>query len=168
MGIDHVGVALLSLAFHQHGPNGIKSQGLRLLPHTAPVLRMCVAWDFTPAVCSFPASSSDADPAVINQEPAGASVPSQGNEDPQNQGGSSALDPTGHDDAAAAAAAADDDSIEQAESSRAAQQSSADGQVPSLTVLRLRRFHFSCHTSLRHAFIPKPPQLHCPSRNKAW
>lgn len=120
VGIDHVGVALLSLVFHQHGTKGVKSQGLRLLPHTAPVLRMCVAWDFTPAVCSFPASSSNADAAATSQTTAAGSAPSQGEGGPQDQWGSAALDPTAQPAAAAAVG-----SIEQAESS-------TDGQVSSL------------------------------------
>lgn len=127
VGVDHVGVALLSLVFHQHGTKGINSQGVRLLPHTASVLRMCVAWDFTPVVCSFPPSSSNADIAATIQTTAGGSVPSQDEEGPQEQWGSAALDPT-----ILAAAAAAAGSVEQAESSRVAQHSSTDKQVSTL------------------------------------
>lgn len=78
IGTDHLGVALLSLAFHQHGPKGIKSQAVRLLPHTASVLSMCVAWDYTPAVCHFPASSSGAEATSPEEESADGATAGQG------------------------------------------------------------------------------------------
>lgn len=119
-----MGVVLVSLAFHQHGPKGIKSKGVRLLPHSASVLRMCVAWDFTPAVCSFPASSSDADAGLTHEAPAAGSASGQEPHDLV----SPALHSTRQHTAVAAAG-----SVEQAESSRAEQQSSTDGQVMSLS-----------------------------------
>ena len=54
VGTEGFGVALLSLTFNQQGPAGISSCATQLLPHTASVLRMCVSWDHTPAVCPFP------------------------------------------------------------------------------------------------------------------
>ena len=48
------GVALLTLTFHQQGPPGIASQTVRLIPHTASALRVCVSWDVMPPVCPFP------------------------------------------------------------------------------------------------------------------
>ncbi len=53
------GVALLTLTFHQQGPTGIASQTVRLIPHTASVLRMCVSWDVMPPVCPFPTPPKD-------------------------------------------------------------------------------------------------------------
>ena len=53
------GVALLTLTFHQQGPTGTASQTVRLIPHTASVLRMCVSWDVMPPVCPFPTLPKD-------------------------------------------------------------------------------------------------------------
>ena len=78
IGTDHLGVLLLSLTFHQHGLKGVKSQGVRLLPHTASVLSMCVAWDYTPPVCPFPASTTCADAAMPHQGSASGSAPGEG------------------------------------------------------------------------------------------
>ncbi len=53
------GVALLTLTFHQQGSTGIASQTVRLIPHTASVLRMCVSWDVMPPVCPFSTPPKD-------------------------------------------------------------------------------------------------------------
>lgn len=91
VGTNHLGVALLFLTFHQHGPKGIKSQAVRLLPHTASVLSMCVAWDHTPAVCPFPASSSCPEAVSPNEESADGAAGSQGAAVQNNLAGEQAL-----------------------------------------------------------------------------
>ena len=91
IGVDHYGVALLTLAFNQHGPHGVQSRAVRLLSHTAPVLRMCVAWDHTPAVCPFPSSSSRPDAGLHHAAAAAAagSSTSGGNYDAEGRTGKS-------------------------------------------------------------------------------
>lgn len=54
MGAAGCGVAVISLKFCQHGSFGISSVSVKLLPHTAAVLKIGIDWDHSPPVCPYP------------------------------------------------------------------------------------------------------------------